>query len=98
MVRLFLCLPLALLSLACTPHHNAALPTTIPATAPTGLSAPVANEDVQAIVCPPLGWKADVLKSSERHTHQVWISPSGDTAYGVIQMKLPLPVGPELVL
>ena len=45
-----------------------------------------------------MGWRAEPLKASDRHNHQVWISPSGNTAYGVIRFKLPLPVGPETVL
>jgi hypothetical protein len=49
--------------------------------------------------CPvPAGWQAQPLKQNERHTHQVWISPSGKTAFGVIHFKLPLPVGPDLAL
>jgi hypothetical protein len=63
-----------------------------------GLDDPQALAEVQAIVVPPAGWTPDPLKQSSRHTHQVWISPSGNTAYGVIRMRLPLPVGPDLVL
>lgn len=63
-----------------------------------GLNDPLALAEVQAVVVPPAGWTPDPLKQSSRHTHQVWISPSGNTAYGVIRMRLPLPVGPDLVL
>jgi hypothetical protein len=63
-----------------------------------GLNPPQANKDVQAWVVPPLNWKADALKKSAQHAHQVWISPSGSTAYGVIYVNLPLPVGSELTL
>ena len=63
-----------------------------------GLSVPEPFEPVEAVVVPPAGWRAEPLKSSEKHNHQVWISPSGNTAYGVIRFKLPLPVGPDLVL
>lgn len=59
-------------------------------------AAPLA--EVQAVCAPPSGWTAEPLKASARHTHQVWISPSGNTAYGVIRMRLPIPVGPDLVL
>ena len=62
------------------------------------LSAPEPLASVEAMVTPPAGWRADPLKTSDRHNHQVWISPSGNTAYGVIRFKLPLPVGPELAL
>ena len=40
---------------------------------------------------------AQPLKQSDRHTHEVWLSPTGKTAYGVIHFKLPLPVGVNLV-
>ena len=63
-----------------------------------GLTTPVPMQEVEATVAPPAGWTAEPLKTSERHNHQVWISPSGNTAYGVIRFKLPLPVGPDLVL
>jgi len=53
---------------------------------------------LQAICVPPLGWKPDPLKRSSTHVHEVWISPSGRTAYGVIHFELPLPVGHDLAL
>jgi hypothetical protein len=55
-------------------------------------------EAVQATCVVPAGWKAEPLKKSGQHTHQVWLSPSGNTAYGVIHFSLPLPVGADLVL
>ena len=42
--------------------------------------------------------EARPLKHSPQHAHQVWLSPSGHTAYGVIHFSLPLPVGPDLAL
>lgn len=62
------------------------------------LSPAEPNADVEATVTPPAGWRAEPLKSSGKHNHQIWISPSGDTAYGVIRFKMPLPVGPDLAL
>ena len=62
-----------------------------------GLTQPVPLAIVVAQVAPPLGWRAEPLKQSERHTHQVWLSPTGKTAYGVMHIKLPLPVGVNLV-
>jgi hypothetical protein len=38
------------------------------------------------------------LKKTPKHTHQIWLAPSGQTAYGVIRFSLPLPVGTDLVL
>lgn len=53
---------------------------------------------VDALVDPPVGWAEKPLRADVRHVHASWISPSGDTAYGVILINLPLPVGPEMVL
>jgi len=53
---------------------------------------------VNAWVAPPAGWTLDPYKKSSMHSHAVWISPSGRTAYGVISFSLPLPVGHDLVL
>jgi hypothetical protein len=63
-----------------------------------GLTVPEELEVVEATVVPPAGWHADPLKASSRHNHQVWISPSGNTAYGIIRFSMPLPVGAEMAL
>ena len=63
-----------------------------------GLSLPAYDADVFAICDPPIGWQPDPLKKSASHTHQVWVSPTGLTAYGVIHFNLPLPLGVDLVL
>lgn len=63
-----------------------------------GLTARVPMRAVEAQVDPPQGWIAQPLRSSPRHTHQIWLSPSGSTAYGIIRFELPLPVGPDIVL
>jgi hypothetical protein len=75
--------------MACAPHSSSEM---------AGLSEPLVVESVLAVCTPPVGWVQQPLKQSDRHTHQIWISPSGDTAYGVIRFKLPLPAGPSLVL
>jgi hypothetical protein len=54
--------------------------------------------ELDATVAPPPGWRPDPMKVSGRHQHQVWISPAGTTAYGVIHFTLPLPVGEEIAL
>ena len=51
----------------------------------------------RGLIHEPTAWKPDPLKKSDRHTHQVWVSPTGNTAYGVIHFNLPLPVGVSLV-
>jgi hypothetical protein len=53
---------------------------------------------VQALCDPPLDWFADPLKHSATHDHQVWLSPTRRTAYGVIHFSLPLPIGVGLSL
>lgn len=71
---------------------------TLPGPMLGALSPAEPNADVEATVTPPAGWRAEPLKSSGKHNHQIWISPSGDTAYGVIRFKMPLPVGPDVAL
>ena len=97
-VRL-IALQLALVGCANQPRHAGA-PTTLPTTLPemTGLSEAAYLGSVHAMVTPPLGWRKEPLKSSSRHTNQVWVSPGGTTAYGVIHFSLPFPVGYEPVL
>ncbi|HEY1683422.1 MAG TPA: hypothetical protein VGG19_01550 [Tepidisphaeraceae bacterium] len=53
---------------------------------------------VHARVDPPVGWVAQPLKLDSRRAHQVWLSPSGDSAYGVIYFKLPIPVSADFIL
>jgi len=55
-------------------------------------------ESVAAMCYPPAGWTAEPLKSSSRHSHQVWVSPTRSTAYGVIHFSLPFPMTDDLVL
>jgi hypothetical protein len=59
-------------------------------------AAPLAVVD--AMVTPPVGWKAEPFKGSDQHAHQVWLSPTGKTAYGVIHFGLPLPVPATWIL
>jgi hypothetical protein len=64
----------------------------------SGLQPPVVDDKLKAIVVPPVGWKPEPVKFSPKHRHQIWISPSGNTAYGVIYFSLPFPVGTSLAL
>jgi hypothetical protein len=84
-------------STANTPVVHHPQPTTAPAEV-AGLSTPKPVDSIQALCPIPKGWKAEPIKHSDKHTHQVWLSPSGRTAYGVIHFSLPLPVGAEMVL
>jgi hypothetical protein len=63
-----------------------------------GLNEPTYLSTVIATCSAPIGWQAQPLKENSRHTHQVWVSPSGMTAYGVVHFKLPWPLGPDLAL
>src|SRR5690349_12818122 len=79
----------------------ASKPTTIRPTTTASisdLSIPSANADVDAYVDPPTGWIRQPLKLTARHRHQIWESPTGKTAYGVIRFLLPFPVGHDLLL
>jgi hypothetical protein len=89
---LFLVFAPSLIGCRATPPHLPA------ARIDQGLSAPIFISALQASCVPPVNWKPDPLKQSATHTHQVWISPGGNTAYGVINFRLPLPVGHELAL
>jgi hypothetical protein len=63
-----------------------------------GLSLPAFDSDVEAVCDPPIGWKADPLKKSPNHIHKTWLSPTGQTSYGVIHFKMPLPAGNSVAL
>src|SRR5205085_781229 len=63
-----------------------------------GLAPAEARNDLAALVFPPDGWTVEPIRKNSRHIHQVWKSPSGNTAYGVILLKLPWPVGPDITL
>lgn len=39
-----------------------------------------------------MGWEAKPMEKSHRHAHVTWVSPSGNTAYGIIHFALPFPV------
>ena len=75
------------------------VPTTaFPTTQPSGLTDGTVVSSVNARCVPPIGWTMDPLKQTKNHAHQVWVSPTGNTAYGVIRFSLPLPLGPDTVL
>ncbi len=58
-------------------------------TLPQGLQPPHFVAAVNAAATPPVDWRREPLKQSDKHCHQVWLSPSGKTAYGVIYFTLP---------
>lgn len=92
--------------LGCTvrPQPSKGGPTTLTlaTTAPVGslakLTESTFDPDVEAWVVPPVGWRLDPPKVTPQHFHKTWISPSGNTAYGVIRFRLPLPVGEDIAL
>ncbi|MFN4244351.1 MAG: hypothetical protein ACK4PI_14075 [Tepidisphaerales bacterium] len=59
---------------------------------------PVFDPDVELYVAPPAGWRLDTVRRTSRDVHKTWVSPTGDTAYGVIRFRLPLPVTDDLAL
>src|SRR6185503_11438885 len=65
---------------------------------PAGFVGPCYAETVKATVVPPLGWTRLPVQKSADHTHETWLSPSGDTAYGIIHFSLPLPLGADIAL
>jgi hypothetical protein len=69
-----------------------------PTTLPSGLGERTVVPAVQAACRPPIDWAMQPLKETKNHSHQLWLSPTGNTAYGVIRFSLPLPVGPDTVL
>jgi hypothetical protein len=79
-----------------TPRRSAAVATT--QGTDIALAWPTKNDVLKAVVVPPVGWKAEPLKASDKHKHQIWLSPSGNTAYGVIYFTMPWPVGQDLAL
>jgi hypothetical protein len=91
-----LALLIVLLSIGCA-HTTRNLSTRAPLSV-EGLSAPAFVDTVDAVAAPPIGWQRDPLRKSAKHTHEVWIAPSGSTCYGVMHFSLPLPVGQDLVL
>lgn len=62
------------------------------------LLAQAFDADVEARVTPPIGWQVDPIKRTTKHVHKTWISPSRDTAYGIIKFDLPLPVPYDVVM
>ena len=101
---LWLSLPLLLAAGVGCQSKYAHIPTYHPTTQPLTvverheLADPEPAPQVDALVTPPDGWNQDPIKSSDQHTHQVWKSPSGKTAFGIIHFSLPLPVPATWVL
>jgi hypothetical protein len=92
----FLAILLAVCGCQNAPRQRSAVSTSQPAG--IVLDSPTKSDVLRAVVSPPAGWKPEPLKASEKHKHQIWISPSGNTAYGVIFFIMPWPVGQELAL
>lgn len=71
---------------------------TVPPAVFSNIQPASVREDLSAAVTVPVGWTAEPVKASPKHTHQVWLSPSANTAYGVIYFNLPWPIGQDLGL
>ena len=48
---------------------------------------------LEATVYPPEGWVLDERVTDRGDPHWLWLSPTGNTAYGVIRFATPVPVG-----
>ena len=83
---------------ACGKSNPHALAATATRPGADGLVAPMTMDALDAVADPPLGWRQETSIVDARHTRVVWISPTGDTAYGIVLIHLPLPEGPDLVL
>lgn len=95
-----LILVLLLAAAGCAKNYDD-IPNYTPSTQPltdTGLSSPQAVEAVDALAAPPTGWKIEPQKGSDKHAHQVWLSPTGRTAYGIIHFGIPLPMPATWIL
>ena len=62
------------------------------------LAGPAFDPNVNAVCAAPAGWKSQPLVSMPDHADQVWLSPTGATAYGVIHFVMPFPVGVNFAL
>src|SRR5918992_1040717 len=94
------CLTLLLIAAGCqSKYSNLPIyhPPAMQTVSEAALSEPQAHASVDGVCVPPIGWKIEPLKTSKDHTHQVWLSPTGKTAYGVIHFRLPLPVSAQWV-
>jgi hypothetical protein len=56
------------------------------------------SPELDAEVHVPLGWTIQRFDDTNRYRQRVWVSPSGQTSYGVIRFSLPIPVGNEIAL
>jgi hypothetical protein len=53
-------------------------------------------EPLRVSIAPPGGWIAQPDVVARDSHHRTWVSPTGDTAVGVVHFRMPLPVGHEL--
>jgi hypothetical protein len=67
-------------------------------TRPSAVTPSAFDASVNAVCAPPPGWKIQPLLSTSDHADQVWLSPTGATAYGVIHFVMPFPVGVDFAL
>lgn len=55
--------------------------------------------ELNATVSPPAGWRLDIKSPLQKEVrHYVWVSPTGNTAFGVMRFSLPFPLPHEPVL
>ncbi len=66
-------------------------------TQPTPVGA-IHERDLRATCFPPAQWRTRPVAPDPQAKQQVWFSPTGDTAYGVVCISMPIPAGKELAL
>jgi hypothetical protein len=71
---------------------------TVDLTPPATQASRPPDPDLNATVEPPVGWMTQPDRSDARSFHRTWISPTGDTAFGVVSFRMPLPVGHDLAM
>lgn len=99
MIRTLILVVVMTVAAGCGSSGRSGPPVSLPQTSADAQLLPETYIDiVQATVAPPIGWEPQPLKASTDHAHQLWISPSGHTAFGVIRFNLPFPVGHRWVL
>ena len=79
-----------------SPTHKLAATTSQATTSPS--EARLYDAELESLVRPPTGWHLDPPKRTRQHVHKTWVSPTGDSAYGIIRFNLPLPLNEDLCL
>jgi hypothetical protein len=98
-LRRFIAIVCAVCLSACAAHPQSPMVQPIWTVTRSGpLTGLAFDPNVKAVCDAPAGWKSQPLVSAADHADQVWLSPTGATAYGVIHFVMPFPVGVDFAL